>query len=108
MERDSGFEEGVPPGAGGVGDRGEIRLVEPPVGVRPVREHGARVRPVARDDFPARRAGDALDARLPEFCALLVKDPRAPLRIAEDVLGGFLGAQPLTPVEVEALWPLWL
>ena len=61
MERDSGFEEGVPPGAGGVGDRGEIRLVEPPVGVRPVREHGARVRPVARDDFPARRAGDALE-----------------------------------------------
>ncbi len=40
------------------------------------------------------------------ICALLVKDPRAPLRIAEDVLGGFLETQPLTSVEVEALWPM--
>ena len=40
------------------------------------------------------------------ICALLVKDLRAPLRIAEDVLGGFLRTQPLTPVEVEALWPM--
>jgi 4-aminobutyrate aminotransferase-like enzyme/Ser/Thr protein kinase RdoA (MazF antagonist) len=40
------------------------------------------------------------------ICALLVKDPRAPLRIAEDVLAGFLSQQPLTTVEVEALWPM--
>ncbi len=40
------------------------------------------------------------------LCALLVKDRRAPLRIAEDVLAGFLGQQPLTPAEVDALWPM--
>jgi len=40
------------------------------------------------------------------ICALLVKDRRRPLRIAEDVLGGFLAEQPLTPVEVAALWPM--
>ena len=40
------------------------------------------------------------------ICALLVKDRRNPLRIAEDVLAGFLSEQPLTAVEVEALWPM--
>ena len=40
------------------------------------------------------------------ICALLVKDRRHPLRIAEDVLGGFLAEQPLTPVEVAAVWPM--
>jgi 4-aminobutyrate aminotransferase-like enzyme/Ser/Thr protein kinase RdoA (MazF antagonist) len=40
------------------------------------------------------------------ICALLVKDPRAPLRIAEDVLRGFLSEQDLTPQEVTALWPM--
>ncbi len=40
------------------------------------------------------------------ICALLVKDRRAPLRIAGDVLAGFLTTQPLTPVEVDAVWPM--
>ena len=40
------------------------------------------------------------------LCALLVKDSRAPLRIAEDVLAGFLSQQPLTTAELEALWPM--
>ncbi len=39
-------------------------------------------------------------------CALLVKDLRAPLRMAGDVLAGFLTAQPLTADEVEAIWPM--
>lgn len=40
------------------------------------------------------------------ICASLVKDHRAPLRIAADVLVGFLRTQPLEVVEVEALWPM--
>jgi 4-aminobutyrate aminotransferase-like enzyme/Ser/Thr protein kinase RdoA (MazF antagonist) len=40
------------------------------------------------------------------ICALLVKDRRAPLRLAEDVLSGFLDHQPLSECEVEALWPM--
>ncbi len=40
------------------------------------------------------------------ICALLVKDRRAPLRLAEDVLTGFLGQQPLSEPEVGALWPM--
>lgn len=40
------------------------------------------------------------------ICALLVKDRRNPLRIAEDVLAGFLTEQPLTPLEVAAVWPM--
>ncbi len=40
------------------------------------------------------------------ICALLVKDRLSPLRVAEDVLAGFLTEQPLTPVEVAAVWPM--
>ncbi|MCU0263446.1 MAG: aminotransferase [Candidatus Nanopelagicales bacterium] len=40
------------------------------------------------------------------ICALLVKDARAPLRVAEDVLRGFLAEQSLTAVEIAALWPM--
>ncbi|HYN57010.1 MAG TPA: aminotransferase [Motilibacterales bacterium] len=40
------------------------------------------------------------------ICALLVKDRRAPLRIAEDVLAGFCSEQQLLPVEIRALWPM--
>ena len=40
------------------------------------------------------------------ICALLVKDRRSPLRVAEDVLRGFLSEQALTPIEVSALWPM--
>jgi 4-aminobutyrate aminotransferase-like enzyme/Ser/Thr protein kinase RdoA (MazF antagonist) len=40
------------------------------------------------------------------MCALLVKDLRAPLRVAGDVLAGFLQEKPLTEEEVEALWPM--
>jgi 4-aminobutyrate aminotransferase-like enzyme/Ser/Thr protein kinase RdoA (MazF antagonist) len=40
------------------------------------------------------------------ICALLVKDRRAPLRLAEDVLTGFLSQQPLSEPEVRTLWPM--
>ena len=40
------------------------------------------------------------------ICSLLVKDRRAPLRIAGDVLAGFLAEAPLTEDEVDALWPM--
>jgi 4-aminobutyrate aminotransferase-like enzyme/Ser/Thr protein kinase RdoA (MazF antagonist) len=40
------------------------------------------------------------------ICALLVKDRRAPLRIAGDVLAGYVATQPLTPAEVDAVWPM--
>ena len=40
------------------------------------------------------------------MCALLAKDPRAPLRIAGDVLSGFLSEQTLTEPEVAAVWPM--
>lgn len=40
------------------------------------------------------------------MCALLVKDLRAPLRVAGDVLAGFLTEQPLAEEEVDALWPM--
>jgi 4-aminobutyrate aminotransferase-like enzyme/Ser/Thr protein kinase RdoA (MazF antagonist) len=40
------------------------------------------------------------------MCALLVKDPRAPLRVAGDVLAGFVAQQPLAEDEVAALWPM--
>ena len=40
------------------------------------------------------------------ICALLVKDRRAPLRIAADVLAGFVAEQPLSRAEVTAVWPL--
>ena len=48
------------------------------------------------------RAGDAAVT----ICALLVKDLRAPLRIASDVLSGYLAEQSLDEAEVDALWPL--
>lgn len=40
------------------------------------------------------------------ICALLVKDRRAPLRIAGDVLAGFLTTQPLTEAEIDAVWAM--
>lgn len=40
------------------------------------------------------------------LCALLSKDLRDPLRIAADVLAGFLAEQPLEPVEIDAIWPM--
>ncbi len=40
------------------------------------------------------------------ICALLVKDHRDPLRLAHDVLAGFLSQQPLSGAEVGALWPM--
>ncbi len=40
------------------------------------------------------------------ICALLAKDRRAPLRIAADVLAGYVSTQPLTPDEVDATWPM--
>ena len=40
------------------------------------------------------------------ICALLGKDRRDPLRVAEAVLAGFLAEQPLTDDEVDAVWPM--
>jgi 4-aminobutyrate aminotransferase-like enzyme/Ser/Thr protein kinase RdoA (MazF antagonist) len=40
------------------------------------------------------------------ICSLLVKDRRAPLRLAGDVLVGFLAEQQLTEQEVDAVWPM--
>lgn len=40
------------------------------------------------------------------ICALLAKDRRAPLRIAADVLAGFVAEQPLSAPEAAAVWPM--
>ncbi|HEX6887703.1 MAG TPA: aminotransferase [Candidatus Nanopelagicales bacterium] len=39
-------------------------------------------------------------------CALLGKDRRSPLRIAEDLLAGYVTTQPLDEAEVDALWAM--
>lgn len=73
-----------------------------------VADPGPDARPVPRglidfgDLMSSWRAGEVAVT----ICALLVKDRRAPLRIAADVLAGFVAEQPLSDAEVAAVWPL--
>ena len=66
----------------------------------------ARPRPIGVIDFgDLTHSWRAAEAAI-TICALLVKDPRRPLRVAEDTLAGFLSAHPLTALEIDAIWPM--
>ena len=65
-----------------------------------------RPRPIGVIDFgDLTHSWRAAEAAI-TICALLGKDPGRPLRVAEDTLVGFMSEQPLTALEVDAIWPM--